>query len=80
MCKSGISCSHRGEQGRVENIHVDIDRNQIMGNFKGHSSRDSKLVTVDQLNFLNKKSEKKAQAIIAPLKKFHRLPGEKSVA
>lgn len=80
MCKSGISCSRQGEQGRVEEIHFDIDQNQIVGKFTGHSSRTSKLVTVSELIFLNKKAEKKALAIIAPLQKHHRLPEKKCVA
>ena len=80
MCKTGLSCVHQGEQGRVEDIHMDISRFEIVGSFTGYSSRASKSVTVDQINFLNKKAGKKARAIIAPLKELHRLPGEKSMA
>lgn len=80
MCKAGISCSHYGESGRVEEIRFNVDCNQIVGKFTGHSSRTSKLVTVKELVFLNKKAEKKALAIIAPLQKHHRLPEKKCVA
>ena len=72
MCKNGLSCSHEGEQGRVENMYM--KKSEVVGMFTGNSSRTPRLVTVNELNFLNKKAEKKAQTII------DNLPGKKSVA
>lgn len=67
MCKEGISCSYGNEQGRIENIRLNESKNNVVGDFRGNFSRYTKSININSVNFLNKKAEKKAAKLTAPL-------------
>ena len=80
MCKTGISCKYEGSQGRIENIRLDKSGVNVVGDFTEKASKNKIVVNINALDFLNKKAEKKAKEIIAPLfKKAKRLKPQKKL-
>ena len=67
MCKSGIACNYGSQSGRIENLRINESKNNVVGDFKDHNSRESTMVAIRSLTFPHKKAEKRMKEISAPL-------------